>query len=58
MGGTLEAKPGASRGFQSRSLKAYYFLRRAGYTKLRHVTGGFDAWARDESLPMNAAGAE
>jgi len=38
-------------GFQSRSLKAYHFLKQAGYRNVRHLRGGVDAWAR-EGLPL------
>jgi hypothetical protein len=37
MGGSLSAKPGATTGFQSQSLKAAYYLKRAGYGDIKHV---------------------
>ena len=33
-GGSLQNKPGTQFGFQSRALKAAYFLKKAGYTKV------------------------
>lgn len=33
-GGSLDNKPGTKYGFQSRSLKAAYFLQQAGYNKV------------------------
>ena len=36
-GGSLEAKPGAPTGFQSQSLKAVYYLKQAGFKKLRYM---------------------
>lgn len=36
-GGSLETKPGADTGFQSQSLKAAYYLKKAGYTNVSHV---------------------
>lgn len=44
MGGSLETKPGVLTGFQSRSLKAIYKLREAGFTRLYHVQGGLIDW--------------
>ena len=32
-GGSLQSKTGAETGFQSQSLKAAYYLKKAGYTK-------------------------
>ncbi len=40
MGGSLDNKPGVTTGFQSRSLKAIYKLREAGFARLYHVRGG------------------
>jgi hypothetical protein len=37
LGGSLTAKPGADTGFQSRSLKAVYYLKKAGYTNVKHL---------------------
>ena len=37
MGGSMTIKPGAAHGFQSRSLKAVYFLKKAGYTNVKHM---------------------
>lgn len=34
MGGSLENKPGTQFGFQSRALKAAYYLKKAGYNKV------------------------
>lgn len=52
-GGSLQNKPGTQWGFQSRSLKAYYFLKQAGAgnAKLFHMQGGIAQWQRDK-LPM------
>lgn len=49
-GGSIENKSGTQFGFQSRSLKAVYYLRKAGYTKVLHVAGGTSRWFR-EGLP-------
>ena len=38
-------------GFQSRSLKALYYLRQAGYRNVKHMTGGVAQWAAD-GLPL------
>jgi hypothetical protein len=46
LGGDLKAKAGASTGFQSQSLKAVYQLRKAGYTRVRHLQGGVGEYAR------------
>jgi rhodanese-related sulfurtransferase len=51
MGGRLENKPGVKFGFQSRSLKALYYLRQAGYKNVKHLRGGVAAWAAD-GLPL------
>jgi rhodanese-related sulfurtransferase len=51
MGGRLENKPGVKFGFQSRSLKAFYYLRQAGYKNVKHLRGGVAAWAAD-GLPL------
>ena len=53
-GGSLENRPGMKSGFQSRSLKALYYLRQAGYRNVRHLTGGVTAWAAD-GLPVQDA---
>jgi rhodanese-related sulfurtransferase len=50
-GGSLENRPQMKLGFQSRSLKALFYLRRAGYRNVRHMTGGLSAWAAD-GLPL------
>jgi len=50
-GGSLENKPGMKLGFQSRSLKAVYLLRQAGYRNVKVLDGGMYRWAR-EDLPM------
>lgn len=42
-GGSLDNKPGTKYGFQSRSLKAAYFLQQAGYNK---VCVGLEVGAR------------
>jgi len=39
-GGSLENKPGTKFGFESQSLKALHFLRKAGYKNLFHVDEG------------------
>jgi hypothetical protein len=36
-GGSMENKPGTSFGFQSRSLKAVYYLQQAGFTRVLHL---------------------
>lgn len=51
LGGTIESKTGMGMGFQSRSLKAIYFLQQAGYENVYHVEGGLSQWKRDE-LPL------
>jgi rhodanese-related sulfurtransferase len=53
-GGSLETRPQMKMGFQSRSLKALYYLRQAGYRNVRHMTGGVTAWAA-EGLPVQDA---
>ncbi|GAX77226.1 hypothetical protein CEUSTIGMA_g4672.t1 [Chlamydomonas eustigma] len=53
MGGTLENKVGTSTGFQSRSLKAAYFLLQAGFSKVSYCQGGIAQWGR-EGLPLEA----
>ena len=50
-GGSLENRPQMKLGFQSRSLKALFYLRRAGFRNVRHMTGGVSAWAAD-GLPV------
>lgn len=50
-GGTLENKSGTKYGFQSRSLKAIYYLQQAGFKNVSYVKGGIAQWARDK-LPM------
>eukprot|EP00878_Enallax_costatus_P019678 GHUV01020763.1.p1 GENE.GHUV01020763.1~~GHUV01020763.1.p1 ORF type:complete len:190 (+),score=53.23 GHUV01020763.1:371-940(+) len=47
-GGTLENKSGTKYGFQSRSLKAIYFLQQAGFRNVSYVKGGIAQWARDK----------
>jgi rhodanese-related sulfurtransferase len=49
-GGALENKSGTKFGFQSRSLKAAYFLRRAGY-RVTYVRGGLAQWCA-AGLPL------
>ena len=44
---------GAPNGFQSRSLKAAYYLRRAGFSKVSYMQGGLSRWIR-EDLPLEA----
>ncbi|GAB5367768.1 hypothetical protein AAMO2058_001259400 [Amorphochlora amoebiformis] len=39
-GGSLENKPGTKFGFESQSLKAVHFLRKAGYSNVFHVKEG------------------
>jgi rhodanese-related sulfurtransferase len=51
-GGSLENKSGTQFGFQSRSLKAAFYLQRLGY-KVAHVRGGVGQWER-EGLPLVA----
>jgi len=46
-GGSLENRPGMKFGFESQSLKAYHFLRNAGYRNLIHVNQGM----RDLRVP-------
>ena len=48
---------GAPQGFQSRSLKAAFFLKQAGYTRLSYLTGGLQKYVR-EGLPLEAVGEE
>jgi len=50
LGGRLANKSGTKFGFQSRSLKAAYYLRRLGY-KVSYVQGGIAQWA-NEQLPF------
>eukprot|EP01025_Chloroclados_australasicus_P059837 TRINITY_DN7595_c0_g1_i1.p1 TRINITY_DN7595_c0_g1~~TRINITY_DN7595_c0_g1_i1.p1 ORF type:complete len:198 (+),score=28.02 TRINITY_DN7595_c0_g1_i1:47-595(+) len=54
MGGSLDAKIGADSGFQSRSLKAAYYLKKAGYTKVLHMKGGVDEYKRAVGPLMDA----
>ncbi|EFJ41288.1 hypothetical protein VOLCADRAFT_107756 [Volvox carteri f. nagariensis] len=51
-GGTIENKPGTQFGFQSRSLKALYYLQQAGYGKVLHMKGGLGDWQR-AGLPLS-----
>jgi hypothetical protein len=44
-----------SQGKQSRSLKAIYYLQRAGITNVAHISGGLSQWVRD-GLPVKEAG--
>lgn len=46
MGGTMVNKSGTKWGFQSRSLKALHYLRKAGYSKLFHLEEGIGGWER------------
>ncbi|GLI63265.1 hypothetical protein VaNZ11_006169 [Volvox africanus] len=50
-GGSIDNKPGTQFGFQSRSLKALYYLQQAGYGKVLHMKGGLGDWQR-EGLPL------
>ncbi|KAF6264114.1 hypothetical protein COO60DRAFT_1485929 [Scenedesmus sp. NREL 46B-D3] len=50
-GGTLANKSGTKYGFQSRSLKAIYFLQQAGFRNVAYVTGGIAEWRRNK-LPL------
>ncbi|WIA35407.1 hypothetical protein OEZ86_003852 [Tetradesmus obliquus] len=50
-GGSLENKSGTKYGFQSRSLKAVYFLQQVGFKNIAYVSGGIAEWRR-EQLPM------
>ncbi|KAF5837089.1 hypothetical protein DUNSADRAFT_4870, partial [Dunaliella salina] len=52
-GGSIEAKAGNDKGFQSRSLKAIYYLLQGGVSsnKISHVSGGLSRWTR-EDLPI------
>jgi hypothetical protein len=52
-GGSLQNKSGTKFGFESRSLKAAYYLRKAGYSKVSFVAGGLSQWAAD-GLPFEA----
>ena len=45
-GGSLEVKPGTPYGFPCRALKAAFFLKRAGYRRLRCLDGGARGWGR------------
>lgn len=45
-GGSLEPKTGADTGFQSQSLKAAYFLKKAGYRNVKHLRGGISEYRR------------
>ncbi|KAF8060582.1 rhodanese-like domain-containing protein 14 [Scenedesmus sp. PABB004] len=55
-GGSLENKSGTKFGFQSRSLKAAYYLAGAGYKNVSVLRGGLPAWAR-AGLPTSAGAA-
>ena len=46
MGGSMENRSGTKTGFQSRSLKALHYLRKAGYSKLYHMEEGIGGWQR------------
>ncbi|GBF94343.1 hypothetical protein Rsub_06965 [Raphidocelis subcapitata] len=50
-GGSLQNKSGTKFGFESRSLKAAYYLRKAGYSKVSYVEGGLSRWV-SEGLPL------
>ncbi|KAI8477262.1 MAG: Rhodanese-like domain-containing protein [Monoraphidium minutum] len=56
-GGSLDNKPGTLYGFQSRSLKAAYYLRRAGFNRISYVQGGVSRWT-SEGLPIVAGGGD
>jgi len=49
-GGKINAK-GTKFGFESRSLKAVFRLRNAGYKNVQHLEGGISQWER-EGLPV------
>ncbi|KAJ9525053.1 hypothetical protein QJQ45_017388, partial [Haematococcus lacustris] len=53
-GGSIGEKTGAPLGFQSRSLKAVYYLQQAGVAKVVHVEGGLGQWLR-EGLPVQGS---
>eukprot|EP00242_Pyramimonas_sp_CCMP2087_P009557 CAMPEP_0198219098 /NCGR_PEP_ID=MMETSP1445-20131203/72543_1 /TAXON_ID=36898 /ORGANISM="Pyramimonas sp., Strain CCMP2087" /LENGTH=242 /DNA_ID=CAMNT_0043896397 /DNA_START=193 /DNA_END=921 /DNA_ORIENTATION=+ len=48
-GGSLASKPGAPTGFASRSLKAVYFLKEAGYSKVSYLEGGAPQYLKNIS---------
>jgi rhodanese-related sulfurtransferase len=50
-GGSLTNKPGMSMGFQSRSLKAVYLLRQAGFRNVKVLDGGMYGWGQAD-LPL------
>ena len=50
-GGSLTNKPGMSMGFQSRSLKAVYLLRQAGFRNVKVLEGGMYGWGQAD-LPL------
>ncbi|GFH24319.1 rhodanese domain-containing protein, partial [Haematococcus lacustris] len=56
-GGSIGEKTGAPLGFQSRSLKAVYYLQQAGVAKVVHVEGGLGQWLR-EGLPVQGSQVE
>lgn len=56
-GGSLVSRPGVPTGFQSRSLKAVYFLKNAGYKNVKHIKGGYFEWNKRE-LPLVFPGEE
>lgn len=47
MGGSMASKPGANWGFQSQSLKAAFYLKKAGYKRVSHMAGGVDEYKRE-----------
>lgn len=51
------SRPGVPTGFQSRSLKAVYFLRNAGFSKVKHLKGGIFEWNK-LGLPLETPGNE
>ena len=53
-GGKLVGGSGDKFGFSSRSLKAVYLLREAGFTNVKHLEGGVYAWKR-AGLPTVSA---
>lgn len=56
-GGSLEPKLGAETGFQSQSLKAAYFLKKAGYRNVKHLRGGIAQYRRSVG-PLVAGASE
>ncbi len=56
MGGGLANKSGTKFGFQSRSLKAAWYLKRAGY-RVSYVEGGLAQWL-NAGLPLEGGADE